>query len=85
MKDQRRRVTPERSHELLQIYLHMGDAIAERDCVEAGVSAMYASHVAHEAGLGRRFKVRGSGNVATRVRHDDPRWRWAVERGTVIA
>lgn len=85
MRDRRRKLTPEQAHQLLQIYLHMGDEIAQRDCIEAGVSPMYASHVAHEAGLGVKFKFSGCGPVAKYVRHDDPRWVWARQRGMVLA
>lgn len=86
-KQYRRKITARHRHQLIQIYLHMGQAIAGPLCTEAGVSALYAAREAKERGIDvRRPKVsRGRSDVAKGVDHTDPRWAWAVSRGAVHA
>jgi hypothetical protein len=82
-----RKVTPEQRHQLIQIYLHMGFCVASQLCVEWGVSALYAAREAKERGIDikRPRKSMGKSDSAVGVDHLDPRWAWAVERGSVVA
>lgn len=84
MSNPHRKVSAERSHELVQIYLHMGTVIAERECMESGLSRHYARNVAVQLGHRRPRKSGPRQNANYRIDHNDPRWQWAVERGPVV-
>lgn len=80
----KRKVTRRQAHQLLQIFLHMGQEVVAPLCVECGVAAHYAQRCAYELGLMKK-KTRGSGNASKKVNHSDHRWKWAEARGTIIA
>ena len=46
----KRKVTPERRHELVQIFLNMGHDIARAECAASGVEKYYAEKQASEMG-----------------------------------
>lgn len=47
------KVTIERRHELMQIYLHMGGVIAGEECIASGVHPYYAANQCFVEGLRR--------------------------------
>jgi hypothetical protein len=50
-----RKVSKERRHELVQIYLHMGADESREVCKMEGVSPLYAEREAHEMGIKPRY------------------------------
>ena len=81
----RRKVSVNHRHQLLQIFLHMGRDEAEEWCLQANLHRSYAINYARALGLAEKVVPRGGGDIASSVDHSDPRWRWAIERGPVIA
>jgi hypothetical protein len=55
-----RKVSKERRHELVQIYLHMGAAESREVCKMEGVSPLYAETQAHEMGIKPRYIPKGA-------------------------
>ncbi len=80
-----RKISMDRRHQLIQIYLNMGYEESMRACVEAGLHKNYAIHMAREISVHPKKIFRGGGDIARSVNHNDKRWRWAIERGGVIA
>lgn len=80
-----RKISVEQRHQLVQIFLHMGYAESVRVCIEAGLHGKYAALQAREMGLSRKKVFRGGGDIANSIDHNDHRWAWAIERGSVIA
>lgn len=80
-----RKISADRRHEVIQVFLHLGMSASAELCVEYGVSPKYAMREAKENGLSPRKVARGGGDIARSVRHNDPRWKVAIERGNVIA
>ena len=80
MKQPKRKVSPVQRHQLIQIFLHMGEKDAQAACVEAGVGKNYAEQQARETFAYQKKRFAGR-----RVDHSDPRWKWAIERGPVGA
>ncbi|MGE9009786.1 hypothetical protein ACO2JO_14460 [Leptospira interrogans] len=85
MKQPKRKVSPVQRHQLIQIFLHMGDKDAQAACMEAGVGKNYAEQQARETFAYQKKRFAGSGHIGRRVDHSDPRWKWAIERGPVGA
>ena len=81
----RQKISDRQRDQLLQVYLHMGLEVSRELCIEYGVSPDYAAKRASEIGRSHRKIFSGGGDIASRVDHSDPRWRWAVERGAVTA
>ncbi len=77
------KITPNQRHQLLQIYLHMDMEESRRACLEYGVNATYAQTLAYTLSLTKTDK-RGQ-EKSFGVDHDDHRWKWAVERGAILA
>ncbi len=78
-----RKISLEKRHELIQIYLNMGFRESQLACVEAGVSKQYAILMAREEGLAPKKIFKGGGDIAHSTDHNDPRWKWAISRGAV--
>jgi hypothetical protein len=94
--NQRRKITREQEHQLVQIFLHSAEVggveVVEQMCLDWGVSRNYARHrvlerygVSHTKKFRRKRgakpgKERKSGRVSD---SHDPRWAWAIERGPV--
>ena len=70
-----RLVTEEKQWELIQIYLHLGTVISERECVEAGVCRQYASNSAKAMGLSRHDNIGRS--------HRSEMWERAIQKGKI--
>lgn len=80
-----RKVTPRQRYQLMQIFLNMGQEVAGPMCVQLGLHPNYARGYASATGTLAPRKYRGGGNIAMTVDHSDPRWKWAIERGAVVA
>ena len=84
------KVTPAQRQQLLEYYLKYGMKATEPLCKELGVSNRYPASVASVYGK-RRPKYRAGTKYKDTPKADpawnqhDPRWAWAIERGTVIA
>ena len=52
--DAGRKITIQQRHQLVQVYLHLGDKIASELCREFGVSSNYARREASEFGYTTR-------------------------------
>lgn len=85
MKTPRQKITPDRRHELLQVYLNLGYGPASELSVEYGVARDYSPKHANEIGLQLRRKFKGGGKPAVSVNHADPRWARAIAIGQVVA
>jgi hypothetical protein len=85
VRESHRKITPEQRHQLIQVYLNLGQKIAGEMCVEYGVSEKYAARESKEHGLAPRKASRGGGDIARTVNHKDHRWAWAIARGDVTA
>ena len=59
-----RKVTAAQRHQLLQVYLHMGQDVAAELCVEYGVSPNYAYSYAQSLALIPRRKFKGGGDIS---------------------
>jgi hypothetical protein len=81
----KRKISLEQRHQLIQIFLHMGYKESQRACVECGLHENYAVHMAREISVYPKKVFRGGGRIAHSVDHTDKRWAWAIERGAVIA
>lgn len=84
-----RKITPEQRHQLIQVHLHLGYEASRPLCLEFGVARDYAAKMASEANLlvPTYCKRRGAKRSVKFevVDHNDHRWKWAVERGSVVA
>ena len=80
-----RKVSTDKRHELIQVFLHLGMKASEQLCIEYGVSPKYAMREAKEFGFSPRRPSRGGGDIAYTTDHNDPRWKIAIERGSVVA
>jgi hypothetical protein len=78
-----RKVSIQQRHQLLQVYLHMGQEVAAELCTEYGVGPYYARSYAQTIGLCPQRKTTGGGDIAYGVDHEDPRWARAVAVGPV--
>jgi hypothetical protein len=84
MSNFNRKVTAEQAKELLAHYVKHGKEASLVRCAELGVSPKYAASLAASLGI-RIRKLKGGGQIAKSVDHNDPRWQWAIERGPVVA
>lgn len=73
-----RKITRRQEHQLVQTFLHLGQSVAGPMCIEFGVSSSYARSRAYELGLLPHRKA----SVFSRGDH---RWKWAIERGGIVA
>lgn len=85
MKPFRRKISERSRDQLVQIYLHMGQEVAAKECIARGLHRDYAKAEVSFRGLRVPHKYVGGGPAGGRVDHNDPRWAWAVERGAVLA
>jgi hypothetical protein len=85
MKNPRQKISNDKRHELLQVYLHMGHGPARELASQYGVAADYAMKLANELGIQRPRKFRGGGKPSASVDHNDSRWARAIAVGMVIA
>jgi hypothetical protein len=87
----KRKISIELENELVQHYREHGFAASKIRCKEAGVSPKYAAGIASARGMARPLWRRGNrykdSNVplTSPIHHNDPRWKWAIKRGAVIA
>jgi hypothetical protein len=79
-----RKVTQRQRHQLVQIYLHMGQEVVAPMCEKLGLHPNYARGYASATGVLAPRKYTGGGDIATTVDHDDPRWARARAVGVVI-
>jgi hypothetical protein len=78
------RLTPEQREELLALYLT--DRAASRRMARAlGVSRSYCAELANRRGLKSALPFKNRGAPKYSEDANDPRWRWAIERGAVVA
>ncbi len=86
------KTTKEQREHILRVFKAEGPAACTELCLSLGLSARYYSKLASEHGVsGRKSKPLTAEQKAkmrkTRRRDDsyDYRWKWAVERGSVVA
>lgn len=86
------KTTKEQRMEILRVYKTDGTAACSALCLRLGLSARYYSKLASEHGLsGRKSKPLTPAQkekMRATVRRDDShdhRWKWAIERGSVVA
>jgi hypothetical protein len=86
------KTTKEQRQEILRVYKDEGTAACSVLCLRLGLSARYYSKLASEHGIsGRKSKPLTPAQkqkMRSTVRRDDSydhRWKWAVERGVVVA
>lgn len=72
-----RKITAEQREQLVRVYIEGGIRAAGPLAVSMGVSRKYPGILAITSGRRRK----GYGPRDTK----DPRWKWAIERGSVIA
>lgn len=84
-----RKITPRQRHQLIQVHLHLGYEASRPLCLEYGVARNYAAKMASEIGLLPPLYTKRRGAKRSVkfevVDHNDHRWAWAVERGSVVA
>lgn len=87
------KTTEEQRLEILRVYKHGGVRAAESLCISLGLSRRYYSSLASARGVAVRKSrpltpAEKEQMRAMRPRGDDhldPRWQWAISRGSVIA
>lgn len=86
------KTTKEQRAEILRLYKAEGSAACSAHCLKLGLSARYYSKLASEHGYsGRKSKpltTAQKSQMRAIVRKDDSydyRWKWAIERGPVVA
>jgi hypothetical protein len=85
MKNPRQKISNDKRHELLQVYLNLGHAASRPLCIEYGVARDYGAKRANELGIQPIRKFRGGGKPSISVDHSDPRWARAIAVGMVVA
>jgi hypothetical protein len=86
------KTTKEQREHILRVFKAKGPGACTELCLKMGLSARYYSKLASERGIsGRKSKpltpAQKQKMLAT-VRRDDSydyRWKWAIERGPVVA
>jgi hypothetical protein len=79
-------ITPEQRDDLVRAYVANGTAATAPLAAKYGVCRKYPSILARERGLSHCYGDPNSPRVKKATRADDDhRWRWAIERGAVIA
>lgn len=71
-------LTPEQIDKLIRSYLAVGTAGTKALCTEYGVSFK------HPACLARIYADKYGHKPGTSKSRNDPRWEWAIERGSVV-
>ena len=86
------KTTAEQRAEILRVYKANGPDACSTLCLSLGLSARYYSKLASEHGVsGRKSKPLTEAQkqkMRATVRKDDSydyRWKWAIERGPVVA
>lgn len=85
MKNPRQKISSEKRHELLQVYLNLGQGPARELAKEYGVAPDYGAKRASELGVQPARKFRGGGKPSVAVDHSDQRWARALAIGVVVA
>jgi hypothetical protein len=85
------KTTKEQRAEILRVYKAEGTAACSALCLSLGLSARYYSKLASEHGLScpksKPLSAAQKAKMRATVRKDDSydhRWKWAVERGSVV-
>lgn len=85
--NKRMKITDKQRDELLRLYLSDGREAAGALAVKYGVSPKYPSSLAAALGLHRPRWRKGNRYKDNKIDHtrslNDPRWAWAIERGSV--
>lgn len=92
MSNPRRKISRELARELVEHYLIHGRKASAIKCMEAGVSAQYASSIAASLGMhrpryraGTKYKNQDKKIIPMTKDKNDHRWQWAIDRGSVVA
>jgi hypothetical protein len=85
MKNPRQKISNAKRHELLQVYLNLGQGPARELASEYGVAPDYGAKRANELGIQPVRKYRRGGKPSVSVDHNDPRWARALAIGVVVA
>lgn len=85
-------VPEETRQEILRVYTAEGTDAASELCIRIGLSSRYYSSLAYKRGVSRKkskpltpeqkAKMRG---IVQKDDSHDYRWKWAIERGPVLA
>lgn len=78
-----KRLTPEQIRLLMDTYRHHGYAAAKPLAIQFGVQPRYVASLARVYGI--KHHSREVVAMVTTQKYTDKRWRWAVERGAIIA
>lgn len=79
-----RKLTPEQRQELVEVYRAGGYAAAKPLAIQFGVAPRYIARLARAKGVKNNY-CRGVVSRVKKHKFTDLRWRWAIERGGVIA
>jgi len=78
------KLTDEQRDLLLSTYRDGGYAAAKPLAIEFRVAPRYVARLARDHGIKNNY-ARGKVSIVKQQRYTDKRWKWAVERGVVIA
>ncbi len=78
------RLTTEQRDLLLSTYRDKGFTAAKPLAIQFQVAPRYIARLARDHGIKNNY-TRGKVSLVKQQKYTDKRWRWAIERGSVVA